>query len=395
MTDFIYLDHNSTTPIDPSVAAVIADCHSAGYMNPASQHRPGQLARRKLEEIRRRVAEILDATCVGMQTDQLIFTSGGTESNNLAILGLVGESAGKTSSLGTPASSSRRVLISAIEHPSVFGAAEQLVRLGFDVEKIPVDSNGVIDLDALNDLTDQPTELVSIMLANNETGIIQPVRLAADLCRQKGILIHTDAVQAVGKIPVSFQSLGVDALTFTAHKLNGPRGIGGLLLRHGVTPHPILFGGFQQTAIRPGTEDVALAAGLRQSFELFVDDLPNRSKQMSTLRLSLERALLSRFVDLVINGVGAERVPHTSNISFPGVDRQSFLMAADMSGLAISTGSACASGSSELSPVLLAMGLELPIVEGSIRISLGISTTPQEVDESVHRIAQIIKSIRS
>ncbi|MFT7629438.1 MAG: cysteine desulfurase [Mariniblastus sp.] len=395
MTDFIYLDHNSTTPIDPSVAAVIADCHSAGYMNPASQHRPGQLARRKLEEIRRRVAEILDANCVGMQTDQLIFTSGGTESNNLAILGLVGESAGKTSSLATPTSSSRRVLISAIEHPSVFGAAEQLVRLGFDVEKIPVDSNGVIDLDALNDLTDQPTELVSIMLANNETGVIQPVRLAADLCRQKGILIHTDAVQAVGKIPVSFQSLGVDALTFTAHKLNGPRGIGGLLLRHGVTPHPILFGGFQQTAIRPGTEDVALAAGLRQSFELFVDDLPNRSKQMSTLRLSLEQALLSRFADLVINGVGAERVPHTSNISFPGVDRQSFLMAADMSGLAISTGSACASGSSELSPVLLAMGLELPIVEGSIRISLGISTTPQEVDESVHRIAQIIKSIRS
>jgi cysteine desulfurase len=395
VTDFIYLDHNSTTPIDPSVAAVIADCHSAGYMNPASQHRPGQLARRKLEEIRRRVAEILDANCVGMQTDQLIFTSGGTESNNLAILGLVGESAGKTSSLATPTSSSRRVLISAIEHPSVFGAAEQLVRLGFDVEKIPVDSNGVIDLDALNDLTDQPTELVSIMLANNETGVIQPVRLAADLCRQKGILIHTDAVQAVGKIPVSFQSLGVDALTFTAHKLNGPRGIGGLLLRHGVTPHPILFGGFQQTAIRPGTEDVALAAGLRQSFELFVDDLPNRSKQMSTLRLSLEQALLSRFADLVINGVGAERVPHTSNISFPGVDRQSFLMAADMSGLAISTGSACASGSSELSPVLLAMGLELPIVEGSIRISLGISTTPQEVDESVHRIAQIIKSIRS
>ncbi|MFT5300816.1 MAG: cysteine desulfurase [Mariniblastus sp.] len=395
MTDFIYLDHNSTTPIDPSVAAVIADCHSAGYMNPASQHRPGQLARRKLEEIRRRVAEILDANCVGMQTDQLIFTSGGTESNNLAILGLVGESAGKTSSLATPTSSSRRVLISAIEHPSVFGAAEQLVRLGFDVEKIPVDSNGVIDLDALNDLTDQPTELVSIMLANNETGVIQPVRLAADLCRQKGILIHTDAVQAVGKIPVSFQSLGVDALTFTAHKLNGPRGIGGLLLRHGVTPHPILFGGFQQTAIRPGTEDVALAAGFRQSFELFVDDLPNRSKQMSTLRLSLEQALLSRFADLVINGVGAERVPHTSNISFPGVDRQSFLMAADMSGLAISTGSACASGSSELSPVLLAMGLELPIVEGSIRISLGISTTPQEVDESVHRIAQIIKSIRS
>jgi cysteine desulfurase len=395
VTDFIYLDHNSTTPIDPSVAAVIADCHSAGYMNPASQHRPGQLARRKLEEIRRRVAEILDANCVGMQTDQLIFTSGGTESNNLAILGLVGESAGKTSSLATPASSSRRVLISAIEHPSVFGAAEQLVRLGFDVEKIPVDSNGVIDLDALNDLTDQPTELVSIMLANNETGVIQPVRLAADLCRQKGILIHTDAVQAVGKIPVSFQSLGVDALTFTAHKLNGPRGIGGLLLRHGVTPHPILFGGFQQTAIRPGTEDVALAAGFRQSFELFVDDLPNRSKQMSTLRLSLEQALLSRFADLVINGVGAERVPHTSNISFPGVDRQSFLMAADMSGLAISTGSACASGSSELSPVLLAMGLELPIVEGSIRISLGISTTPQEVDESVHRIAQIIKSIRS
>ena len=391
MTGTIYLDHNSTTPIDPSVAQSIAECHSAGYVNPASQHRMGQLARRKLEQSRQTIADILGAKCTGMETDQLILTSGGTESNNLAILGLVEASQNANKLSGRPPG---RVLISAIEHPSIFGAAQHLAGLGYDVQKIPVDQNGVCQIDALKSLIQKPTELVSMMLANNETGTIQPVAQAAKICRRHGIIFHTDAVQAVGKIPVHFGSLGVDALTFTAHKFNGPRAIGGLLLRHGVLPRPILFGGFQQMGIRPGTEDVALAVGMCRALELFKEN-PNRLRAMEELRNQLQNQLQSRFMDVTVNGGEAERVPQTLNISFPGIDRQSFLMAADLAGLAISTGSACASGSSELSPVLLAMGLEKEVVEGSIRISLGVSTTPAEIAESVERITKIICNIRT
>ena len=390
MTERIYLDHNSTTPIDPSVAQVIAECHAEGYMNPASQHRAGQLARRKLETLRTRMAQILGANVSGMQTDQFVFTSGGTESNNLALLGLIGSNSNAD---GSPVERSR-ILISAIEHPSVTGSAEQLARLGHDVEKIPVDRNGIYNLDALRELLQTPTTLVSLMLANNETGVIQPVAEAAAICRTADTLIHTDAVQAVGKIPVNFRDLGVDAMTFTAHKLNGPRGIGGLLVRHGITPQPILFGGFQQTAIRPGTEDVALTAGMGQAFELFANDLDARFKKMESLRDHLQSVLSSEFNDMVVNGGSTNRVPHTLNVSFPGVDRQSFLMAADIAGLAISTGSACASGSSELSPVLLAMGLDKEVVEGSIRISLGATTTGPEIDEAADRFVSLISTLR-
>jgi cysteine desulfurase len=391
VTQPIYLDHNSTSPIDPSVAQTISDCYAAGYVNPASQHQMGQRARRKLERVRTRMAEILGANCAGMQTDQLVLTSGGTESNNLAMIGLCrGAYPDPSVSPNRPA----RVLISAIEHPSVTGSAEQLVRMGYEVERIPVDRHGVCELDVFESLIDEQTILVSMMLANNETGVIQGVAEAAAICRKQGVLIHTDAVQAVGKIPVNFGELGVDALSFTAHKLGGPRGIGGLLIRHGLTPQPILFGGFQQMAIRPGTEDVALAAGMCQALELYQADPQGRSDSLATLRDRLQNELQAQFDDLVVNGGDAPRVPHTLNISFPGIDRQSFLLAADMAGLAISTGSACASGSSELSPVLLAMKLENEVVAGSIRISLGISTTEAEITESTRRIGKIIHDLR-
>ncbi len=387
---FIYLDHNSTSPILPEVAQTIAECHAEQFANPASQHRLGQAARRKIELLRLAMARMLGAHCEGMQTDQLIFTSGGTESNNLALLGLVS----RNSNAGDSTAIAKRVLISAIEHPSVFGAAEQLARLGYEVEKIPVDRNGVCDLEALAMMLERPADLVSIMLANNETGVIQPIEAAAQICRHKNVLIHTDAVQAVGKIPVDFRQLGVDAMSLTAHKFGGPRGIGGLLVRSGITPQPILFGGFQQSAIRPGTEDVALTAGMHKAMELYQDSPDHRQQRLSRLRDQLQDGLMDHFDDLVVNGHQADRVPHTLNVSFPGIDRQSFLLAADMAGLAISTGSACASGSSELSPVLLAMKLEKEVIEGSIRISLGISTTPEEVTESVNRIVNIITVFR-
>ncbi len=389
MKKFIYLDHNSTAPMLPEVANKMTECFAAGFVNPASQHRPGQLARKHLEDARRKIANYLGAKTSGMDTDQLIFTSGGTESNNLAILGLVNtpdSDPGIKPSLFTP----QHILISSIEHPSVIGAAEQLVRLGHSVDKIPVDSNGVCCVDRLESMINDNTKLISLMLANNEIGVVQPVNEVAQLCRDRDILFHTDAVQAVGKVPVHFRELSVDALSFTGHKFGGPRGIGGLILRHGLTPAPLQFGGFQQMALRPGTEDVALVAGMETALEIFHKNETDYYSDVLVLRNHLEKTLLSRFPDLVINGVNATRLPHVSNLSFPEVDRQSFLMAADMKGLAISTGSACASGSSELSPVLLAMGLEKSIIENSVRISLGVGNTRDEIENAIEIISQIL-----
>jgi cysteine desulfurase len=388
----IYLDHNSTTPIDPRVVDTIASVLKEGFLNPASQHREGQRARRELESLRTKIIDLLGGQSRGMQADQLIITSGGTESNNLALIGLARQSSAKMDPSGK---SKGRVLVSAIEHPSIIGAAEALQREGFEVEHIDVDSNGVVcllDLESrLKDSSKQSVTLVSIMLANNETGVIQPVSQAVALCHEHSALLHTDAVQMVGKLPVSFTEIGCDAMTFTAHKLHGPRGIGGLILKHGLVVEPILFGGFQQMAMRPGTEDVALLAGMHRGLEIAIGD-PDRAARMGQLRDLLESKLTDRF-DMTINGLTATRMPHTSNVSFTGIDRQVFLMAADIEGLAISTGSACASGSSELSPVLLAMKANNDVVEGSIRISLGATTTRDEIEEAIVRISAIVEKL--
>jgi cysteine desulfurase len=380
----IYLDHNSTTRINPDVARTIAEFHAAGYVNPASAHRPGQLARRKLEELRSQIIGWLGGNTTGRDTDQLLFTSGGTESNNLAIRGLTGPPSG-------------RVLISAIEHPSVLGAAQSRVPHGFEVRKIPVDDQGICRLDELQRLLvedDVPTRLVSVMLVNNETGVIQPIAEIAAICHGNGALLHVDAVQAVAKIDVNFRELGIDAMSFTAHKFHGPRGIGGLLLRPGISLQPLFFGGFQQMALRPGTEDVALAAGMHRALELFVNDAPGRTKHLRTLRDTLEAIIVGAMPNTVINSGRAPRAPHALNLSFPGLNRQAFLMAADIAGLAISTGSACASGSSEPSHVLLAMGAEKDIVEGSIRISVGADSTMSEIEDAASRIILIVKDLR-
>lgn len=380
----IYLDHNSTTRIDPDVVRTMDACYAKGYVNPASAHRPGQSARRKLEELRTQIIGWLGGNTAGRDTDQLLFTSGGTEGNNLAIRGLAGPEPG-------------RVLISAIEHPSVIGAAESLLQHGFEVQKIPVDNQGICRLDVLEQMladASVPTRLVSVMLVNNETGVVQPIARIAEICRKNNILIHVDGVQAVAKIQLSFRQLDIDAMTFTAHKFHGPRGIGGLLLRSGIEPNPLFFGGFQQQALRPGTEDVALAAGIHRALELYVDNACGRTTHLRTLRDTLEAIVVSELPETVINSALAPRAPHASNLSFPGLNRQAFLMAADVAGLAISTGSACASGSSEPSPVLLAMGADGDIIEGSIRISVGADTTMLEIEDAASRIISIANDLR-
>jgi cysteine desulfurase len=379
----IYLDHNSTTPIDPRVVEAIGRAWSGCGANPASQHGPGRRARRMLEEAREGIAALLGAKTGGMDADRVIFTSGGTEANNLALRGLANEQP------------NRSVAISAIEHPSIRGAADELRRSGRRVRTIPVESTGEITLGPglAEVLTDMP--LVSIMLASNETGVIQPVAALTRAARAAGALVHTDAVQAIGKIPVHFRELGVDALTLAPHKFHGPLGIGALVVRHELKLQPQLFGGFQQESLRPGTENVALAVGFHEALRLAVTELAERAERMQALRNELERLLAAELADLVVVGRDAPRLPNTSCLAFPGLNRQALVMALDLAGVACSTGSACASGSSEPSPALLAMGLPQAVIDGAIRLSLGAFTTPQDVAEATRRISLNVKHLRS
>jgi cysteine desulfurase len=407
----IYLDHNATAPILPEVADAMRAAALRYHGNPASQHDAGRQARRALEQARSRIAEILGARTTGMNADQLIFTSGGTESNNLALHGLLGHTDATLRAGGlnppahgaSPPPAHSQLVISAIEHSSITRTAESLtLRLpsraaGFippALQILGVDNAGIIRLDQLESLLTPATQLASIMLASNETGILQPVAAAAAICRSHGVLLHTDATQAVGKLPINFTKLDVDALTATAHKFHGPLGVGILLLRHGVQLTPALHGGFQQAALRPGTESVALAIGMQTALELWQRDADARREQMTALRDQLEHAILTGWPDAVVIGGESPRLPHTSNIALVGLNRQALVMALDLAGVACSSGSACASGSSEPSPALLAMGLPEEQISSSVRFSLGATTTPAEIDEAARRILNVCKNLR-
>jgi cysteine desulfurase len=378
----IYLDYAATTPLDPRVAEAMREA-MLGYANPASQHQAGRAARKGLEEAREQIARSLGAKADGIDADRLIFTSGGTEANNLALFGLTGR---------TPC----RLLVSAIEHPSVSMAADELARRGYQVERMPVDPNGVLDLDHLHTLLQQSPapKLVSVMLANNETGAVQPVAQVAALCKQHHTLLHTDAVQAIGKCAVNFTKLDVDAMTIAPHKFYGPIGIGALLLHDDTPIEPQLFGGFQQGGLRPGTESFPLVAGFGEALQNVVEDQLHASR-LNELRDAFERGLRQQLDDVVINGEGAQRLPHISNTAFLGRDRQQLFLALDFEGIYCSTGSACASGSSEPSPVLRAMGLPEEVISSSLRFSFGSPTTRDEIDEAVERIVKCVKRLRS
>lgn len=380
-SDTIYLDHNSTSPILPDVVRVMADCYAAGLANPASVHHAGRESRRVVQDAREGIARLLGADASTSAADHVILTSGGTEANNLALRGLVGDEVG-------------RVIISGIEHPSVVGAADYLQRQGFELQRLRVTEQGVVDVEHLSELLEGRTRLVSVMLGNNETGVLQPLRELAAICRQAGVPLHTDAVQVVGKLPVDFHSLGVTAMSLSAHKFHGPVGIGALIVRHDSSLQPILYGGFQQMGLRPGTESVALCVGMHAALRLWHEQADARRLHMQSLRDRLESLLRASLPDLVVNGEKASRLPHTSSISFPGLDRQALLMALDLAGIACSTGSACASGSTEPSPVLRAMGCSETVLRGALRFSLAATTTVHDVDRAANRILQVVNDLR-
>jgi len=386
----IYLDFNSTAPVLPEVVAAMAAAEGMRYANPASQHSAGRAAHRVLEETREEIARLLGADLTDRTPDRLIFTSGGTEANNLALLG-VGMSAHRPAPCSVPPARSR-LIISAIEHPSITATADHLATLGWQIERLEVAADGIVRLEHLNALLRErpPPQFISVMLANNETGVIQPVAEIVRRCASAGVPLHTDAVQAVGKIPVNFRDLGVAAMTVAAHKLGGPRGIGALVVRHGVDVRPVLHGATQQL-VRPGTESITLPIGFLAALRAWRRESEACTAKMASLRDRFEAGIREVFPRAVANGASAQRLPNTSNVALVGRDRQATFMALDLAGICCSTGSACASGSSEPSPTLLAMGLPREIVDSSLRFSLGPTTSEQEIDEAIRQIAAVLQ----
>ena len=371
----IYLDNAATTRIHPVVSEAMLECYALGYVNPASQHALGRQARAKLDDAREEILELLG----GDHETQLILTSGGTEANNLAILGLVG-------------SSPARIVISEIEHPSVLTAVPLLQSRGFDVCWIPTLPSGVIDLEAALELITPSTSLVSLSAGNHETGVLQPVASVAERCLDLGVPLHVDAVQCVGKNFIQFATPGVSAMTVAPHKFHGPRGIGALLLRPECQLTPLLLGGSQQFGLRPGTEDVALAVGFATALRHAIDGLQGHIAHLLLVRHAFESSLPVDRLDCVVHGVDVDRLPHISNIGFRGLSREALLMNLDLLGVACSTGSACASGSSEPSPVLRAMNAPDDILHGALRFSFCVDTTIADCHAAA---AHILKSINN
>jgi cysteine desulfurase len=370
----IYLDNNSTTSVLPAVWEAMRPFVTDVYGNPASAHQVGRRARQALEDARDRTAALL-----GAYPEEVIFTSGATEANNLALFNHAGSAPG-------------HILVSLIEHPSVTEPIRRLEECGFAVDWLPVDSEGIVRENALAQLMRPETRLVTVMLANHETGAVQPVRALVNLSGKAAF--HCDAVQAVGKIPVRFHDLAVSTLSLSAHKFHGPKGVGALLVRRGAKLHPQLWGGHQQQGRRPGTEPVALAVGLAAALDLAHCEMHTRRDHVQKLRRRLLDSLRASAGPIILNGPADGGVPHTANVSFPGVSADALLMALDLAGVACSTGSACSSGSLLPSPVLRAMAVPDSVLMSAMRFSLSALLTEEEVDEAAHRIAASVLRLR-
>lgn len=375
----INLDHNATSPIRPEVLEALRWALERIRGNASSLHAAGRMARALLEEARERVAAALDA-----EPEEVIFTSGGTESNNTALCGLA---------FGN--GSLRRVAVSAVEHPSVYELAVPPGPLAELSTILPVDGDGRIRLNVLEEvLNEQNVQVVAVMHANNETGVIQPIDEVAKLCERANALLHVDSVQSVGKLPYSFRSLGAATASISGHKLQGPPGVGLLLVRNGVRLRPLLVGGPQERGLRPGTEPVALAWALAHAVEIATQDVQSRARRLSKLRDYLEQRILNVLPEARVNGKGAPRICNTSSILFPGYDAQALLVALDVAGVYVSTGSACSSGAATPSHVLRAMGLSEDEARSSLRFSLGPDTSREDVEAATNRIEQVLRRLR-
>jgi cysteine desulfurase len=379
----IYLDHNATTPLLPAAREAMRAAEEA-FGNPASGHRAGRRARRALEDARETVARLL-----GAGPDEVVFTGGATEANNLAVFGLAGDPPG-------------RVLASPIEHPCVTEPLRALAGRGYAVEWLPVDRRGVVSGGPLapREGSDSRSEsatlrFAAVMLANHETGAVQPV---ADVVRGlPGVPVHCDAAQAAGKLPIDFRRLGVATLALSAHKFGGPVGVGALLVRDGVTLAPLMYGGHQQRGRRPGTEPVAPAVGLAAALDHSIRHMAETTARLADLRGRLLARLEAAAGPVAVNGPppgDPAALPTTLNVSFPGLRADLLVMALDLAGVACSAGAACASGSVRPSPVLAAMGVPDDVLRGAVRFSLGATTTAAEIDAAAERVAGCVARMR-
>jgi cysteine desulfurase len=377
----IYLDHNATTPLTPAVLEQMTRTLADVWGNPSSVHHFGQKAKAVLDDARAEVAQL-----IGAEPTEVVFTGSGTESDNLAVRG--------AAEALLPAGR-RHIIVSAIEHEAVLNTVKALAKRGWQVTLLPVDDRGIVDVDALRQALTDDTALVSVMHANNEIGTIQPITALAALTRERGALFHTDAVQSAGKIPIDVRTLGVDLLSVSAHKFCGPKGVGALWIRRGLRLVPVLTGGKHERSRRAGTENVAGIAGMGAAALDARLRLDTEGTRLSALRDHLEASVLATIPGTAVNGAREPRVGNTTNISFDRIEAESLLIALDLEGIAVSTGSACSSGTLEPSHVLKAMGLPVHRTQNSIRFSLGKDTTPADIERVLAVLPGVVDKLRS
>ena len=381
----IYLDHSATTPLDGRVLDAMLPFLTEKFGNASSVHSFGQEARAAVDKARRQVASL-----IGARANEIVFTSGGTESNNLAIRGICEANRAH----------GRHIITSAIEHPSARGAIEYLEKQGWEVTRLPAYEEGVVHADDVRTSIRPDTVLVSVMLANNEIGTLQPVGEIASIVREakkhgRRLWFHTDAVQAVGRVPVDVETLGCDLLSMSAHKIYGPKGTGALYLRRGTRLFPQQVGGHQERERRAGTESVANIVGFGIASEFARIEMSSRNEHIARLRDRFETAVKSRLRDIVFNGDTERRLPHLSNISFRFIEGEGLLIHLDMQGVAVSTGSACSSGTLEPSPVIRALGRDEELARGAIRFSFGKDNVDADVDYAVEALSRAVESLRA
>ena len=373
----VYLDHSATTPVRAEVFAAMEPFYGPKFGNPSSIHRWGREARAALDEARERLA-----TTLGAHSDEIVFTSGGTEADNLAILGVwrLLREKGKRAVVTTP-----------IEHKAILAATHQAGHEGAEERILAVDGAGLVRDESFDALVRDDVAICSVMWVNNEIGTVQPIAQLAEKAKSRGVIFHTDAVQAFGHIPVSAKTCSFDILSLSGHKIGAPKGIGAIYIRRGTFVEPMQFGGSQNRGVRPGTENVAAAVALARAAELAVEELGTEMPKLERMRDHLQRELETRIPDAVVNGAGAPRAPHILNISVPGTDSESMLMALDMAGVACSSGSACQSGTVDPSHVLEAIGVPRELAIAAVRMSLGSLTT----DACIARVVELFPALIS
>ena len=392
----VYLDYNATTPVEPQVLDAMLPYFSADFANASSIHTPGQRARAAVETAREQVAAL-----VGARPQEIVFTSGGTESDNHAIFGVIAERVGHVfppvaaSSLSDSPLAKPHIITTTIEHEAVLNACQALEKQGVRVTYLPVDREGIVDSESVRRAICPETALITIMHANNELGTVQPLEEIGRIAKEHKIYFHTDAVQSAGKIPIDVNDVNVDLLSLSGHKLYAPKGAGALYVRSGTHLRQLLYGGHHQRGFRPGTENVAGIVGLGKAVEIARNSLSNDAQRVASLRDKLERGLVERIPQIRVNGALAPRTPNTTNVMFAGIEGEALVIALDLKGLACSVGAACSSGAVEPSHVLTAIGLSQEEAKSSLRFSLGRHTAESEIDFALRVIPEAVAQLRA